>query len=162
MRDYEKSKKKRVLNLAEKQRTKSIPSEDDDDDHVDAGNVTFWDEYSTQPSIIGSNDDDTDPIETNVAPDDQIYDNDYVSYMKDKTYFLKQLEANSNALHVAYNQESKEKSVTEKYFEAYLADIALLPTELQAKCQREVHQAFTLIINKYQDIAEDLQKTKTE
>lgn len=168
MRDYEKSKKKRVLSQAEKptikSEIKSFTSEDEDDDEqADAGNMSFWDEYSTQPSTIGSNDDNTDPIEINIAPaDDQIDDDDYMAYMKDKTYFLKQLETNSNAIHVAYSRESKEKSVIEKYFEAYLADIGLLPIELQAKCQREINQAFTLIINKYQDLAEELKTNTSE
>lgn len=160
MRDYKNSKRKRDLNRAEKPTIKSITSEDDDDDQIDAVNMTFWDEYSTQPSTNESNED-TDPIDINVIPSDQIDDDNYASCITDKNYFLKQLESNSNALHVAYNQASKEKSVTEKYFEAYLADIALLPTELQAKCQREVHHAFTLIINKYQDMAEEIKETPT-
>lgn len=81
---------------------------------------------------------------------------DYVSIMKEKTSILKDLANSSKTLSNAPNEDIKEKTVIEKYFDAYLADIALVPVVLQSKCQREVHQAITAVINKYQDEAEDM------
>lgn len=81
-----------------------------------------------------------------------------VAIMQEKTNALRELVNTSSAMAAAYNHESNEKSITQRYFDLYSSEIAMLPTELQAKCQREVQQAMTAIIHKFQDQAEELKK----
>lgn len=85
-------------------------------------------------------------------------DDAYIAIMREKTEVLKELASISSALNVAYNRESNEKSITQQYFDVFSAEIALLPIELQSKCQREVHQVVFAIIHKFQDQAEEIKK----
>lgn len=86
-------------------------------------------------------------------------DDAFVVAMREKTQAFKELAQTSSALNEVYtNRENVERSITQKYFDVYAADIALLPVELQTKCQREVQQAVSAIIYKFQDQAEEMLK----
>lgn len=88
-------------------------------------------------------------------------DDAYIEVMREKTQALKELASTSTALNVAYHgRESKEKTIMQQYFEVFAAEIALLPVEMQPKCQREIHQAVSGIIYKYQDMAEEMKNAK--
>ncbi|GLV33422.1 hypothetical protein CBL_20163 [Carabus blaptoides fortunei] len=81
---------------------------------------------------------------------------DYISVMRDKNAVLKEIVRSSTDLTTVLGnaQCKKEKSVMEKYFDAFSAEIAELPHTLQAKCQRELQLSAMAIIHKYQDLAE--------
>ncbi|GLV46281.1 hypothetical protein CBL_20691 [Carabus blaptoides fortunei] len=81
---------------------------------------------------------------------------DYISVMRDKNTVLKEIVRSSTDLTTVLGnaQCKKEKSVMEKYFDAFSAEIAELPHKLQAKCQRELQLSAMAIIHKYQDLAE--------
>ncbi|XP_055849744.1 PC4 and SFRS1-interacting protein isoform X2 [Episyrphus balteatus] len=86
-------------------------------------------------------------------------DNAYIAIMREKTKVLKELASTSTVLNEIL--ESPEKTITQQYFDVYSAEIELLPSDLQLRCQREVHQSVTDIIHKYQDLAEAMKKTRS-
>ncbi|XP_055904454.1 PC4 and SFRS1-interacting protein isoform X2 [Eupeodes corollae] len=88
-------------------------------------------------------------------------DDAYIAIMREKTKVLKELASTSTVLNAAYNLESPDKTITQQYFDVYSAEIELLPNDLRLKCQREVHQAVTDIIHKFQDQAVEMKRTRS-
>ncbi|GLV32901.1 hypothetical protein CBL_21205, partial [Carabus blaptoides fortunei] len=126
------------LNIETNQNETHFASEDQDDTYFECEQISTDAEVdsavlSFYPSIVAS-----------------------ILLFKDKNAVLKEIVRSSTDLTtvVGNAQCKKEKSVMEKYFDAFSAKIAELPHTLQAKCQRELQLSAMAIIHKYQDLAE--------